>query len=447
MVDPSLKVSIAVNCWVPLTGTEAVAGVTTNEIGVAAFTVKLAVAGECGLVAKVAVMTTGTALAVTPVARPGVAPPVKIVAPAVLALQVEAAVLSKLVPSLNVSTAVYRWVPVTGIEAVAGETTNDVDVALFTVKLAVAGECGLAAKVAVMTTGTPAGVAVTPVARPGVAPPVKIVALGLSELQVEAAVLSKLVPSLNVSIAVYRWVPVTGIDAVAGVTTNDVDVALLTVKLAVAGECGLAAKVAVMTTGTPAGVAVTPVARPGVAPPVRIVALALLAVHVEVAVLSKLVPSLNVSIAEYRWVPVTGIEAVIGVTTKDTDVAAFTVKFAVPNLPLKAAVMTTGTPTGVEMTPVARPVADPTVALPLFEDQVEAVVTSRDDPSLYIAVAVNCWLPVTGTEAVAGVTAMEFRIGTPMPKIGSRPPPPPQPAAKAVSINTINQVRNLERSE
>ena len=105
----------------------------------------MAVAGECGLGAKVAVITTGTTLAVMPVARPGVAPPVMIVAPAVLAVQVEAAVLSMCVPSLNISVAVYRWVPVTGIDAVAGVTTNDVDVAPFTVKLAVAGEFGLAA--------------------------------------------------------------------------------------------------------------------------------------------------------------------------------------------------------------------------------------------------------------------------------------------------------------
>jgi hypothetical protein len=76
-------------------------------------------------------------------------------------------------------------------------------------------------------------------------------------------------------------------------------------------------------------------------------------------------------------------------------------------MPPKLAVMTTGTPTGVEMTPVARPVADPTMALPLFEDQVEDVVTSRDDPSPYVAIAVNCWLPVTGTEAVAGITCMD----------------------------------------
>jgi hypothetical protein len=53
------------------------------------------------------------------------------------------------------------------------------------------------------------------------------------------------------------------------------------------------------------------------------------AVQVETAVLSNVDPSLNVSIAAYCCVPVTGIEAVAGVTTNDTDVAAFTVNVAV----------------------------------------------------------------------------------------------------------------------
>ena len=60
-------------------------------------------------------------------------------------------------------------------------------------------------------------------------------------VQVEAAVLSMVVPSLNVSIALYCCVPVTGIEDVAGVTTNDTDVAAVTVNTAVAGECGLKA--------------------------------------------------------------------------------------------------------------------------------------------------------------------------------------------------------------
>lgn len=187
-------------------------------------------------------------------------------------------VLSMVVASLNVSTAVNCCSPPTTTEASLGVTTNDTDVASVTVKLAVAGECGLEAKVAVMTTAP----GVTPVARPPPAPSGESDALALLAVQAEAAVLSKLDPSLNVSVAVYCWVPVTGTEAVAGVTTNDTDVASVTVKLADAGECGLAAKVAVMTTAPD----VAPVARPPPTPSGESVALVLLAVQAEAAVLS-----------------------------------------------------------------------------------------------------------------------------------------------------------------
>jgi hypothetical protein len=57
------------------------------------------------------------------------------------------------------------------------------------------------------------------------------------------------------------------------------------------------------------------------------------AVQVEAAVLSMVDPSLNVSSAVYCRVLVIGIEVVAGVTVNDTDVAAFTVKVAEPDLP------------------------------------------------------------------------------------------------------------------
>jgi hypothetical protein len=54
---------------------------------------------------------------------------------------------------------------------------------------------------------------------------------------------------------------------------------------------------------------------------------------VAAAILSKVDPSLNVSSAVYCRVLVIGIEVVAGVTVNDTDVAAFTVKVAEPDLP------------------------------------------------------------------------------------------------------------------
>ena len=128
-------------------------------------------------------------------------------------------------------------------------------------------------------------------------------------------------------------------------------------------------------------------------------------------VLSKLVPSLNVSIAVYCWMPVTGIEAVTGVTFKPFEVAAFTVKLAVAVLPPKEAVMTTGR--ALAVAPVAKPLITPKVATPgAPEVQVDNVVTLRDDPLSYIAVAVNCTVPVTGIETVAGETITETKETT-----------------------------------
>jgi hypothetical protein len=240
-------------------------------------------------------------------------------------------VLSMLVPSLNISSAVYCCVPVTGIEAVAGVTFNPFDVAAFTVKLAVA-DGPPTPKVAVITTG--ATLATTPVARPAPATPlgesVALTALDVVQMVAAFVVLSMLVPSLNISSAVYCWVPLTGIEAVAGVTFKPFDVAAFTVKLAVA-DGPPTPKVAVMTTG--ATLAATPVARPAPATPlgesVALAALDVVQVVAAFVVLSKLVPSLNISHTVYCWVPLTGIEAVVGVTIKPFDVAAFTVKLAV----------------------------------------------------------------------------------------------------------------------
>ncbi|KUG24140.1 hypothetical protein ASZ90_006064 [hydrocarbon metagenome] len=102
------------------------------------------------------------------------------------------------------------------------------------------------------------------------------------------------------------------------------------------------------------------------------------------------------------------MEAVAGITIKDTDLAAVTFKVAEPDMPSKVAVMTDAVPARI---PVAHPDVGLTEALPeLPEIQVEEFVTSMDVPSLYVAIAVNCWLPVTGTEAVAGVTCMDANV-------------------------------------
>ena len=90
----------------------------------------------------------------------------------------------------------------------------------------------------------------------------------------------------------------------------------------------------------------------------------------------------------------------------EDKVAAVTVRVAVPDLPLKAAV--------IVAVPAALAVASPllaTVAVVVLEElQVTCVVMSWFVPSEYEPEAENCWVFPAGTPAVAGVTAMEDRV-------------------------------------
>ena len=103
------------------------------------------------------------------------------------------------------------------------------------------------------------------------------------------------------------------------------------------------------------------------------------------------------------WAFPAGTLTVSGVTDTEDNVAAVTVRVAVPVLPLKAAVM-------VEE-PAATPVARPlllTVAVDVLDEvQVTFVVIFWVEESEYVPVAVNCWVLPTGPLAVAGVTAIE----------------------------------------
>jgi hypothetical protein len=218
---------------------------------------------------------------------------------------------------------------------------------------------------------------------------------------------------------------------VAGVTVIDCNIATFTVRFAVAV---LPPKAAVMTAEPLA----TPVARPVPEPIVAMpVALELQTIPVA-AVMSICVPKLYVAIAVNCWVVVTGIEGAAGVTAIDTNVSGVTVRLTVALLPPIAAVMT-DVPLA---TPAAIPVAE-TVATPVSaEDQAIPgdVVTSWVKPSLYVAVAVNCWMPLTGIEGVAGVTATETTPGKFTELVV-----PPHPATKATISSAMNHMSGFVR--
>ena len=185
-----------------------------------------------------------------------------------------------------------------------------------------------------------------------------------------------------------------GIEAVGGVTAIDTNVAAVTVRVA---EPDLAPDVAV--------IAAVPTDWPVATPGDTMVATARVPeLQVTVLLMSRLVPSVKVPVAMKRWVRPLGIEAVGGVTAIETNVAAVTVRVAEADWPSKLAVMT-----DVPMAaPAARPDVLLTVATPVVpEIQLEDAVTSRDVPSLYVAIAVYCWEAPIGIEAVAGVIATD----------------------------------------
>ena len=100
-----------------------------------------------------------------------------------------------------------------------------------------------------------------------------------------------------------------------------------------------------------------------------------------------------------------------------------------------------------DATPVARPVALPTVAtLVALELQLAVVVTDLVLLSLYVAVAVNCWLLPAATVGFTGVTAMDVIPVAPVPvkeKFCGLPPPSSVivrnavAAPNAVGVNVI----------
>jgi hypothetical protein len=199
-----------------------------------------------------------------------------------------------------------------------------------------------------------------------------------------------------VPVAVNCWVVPATLVAVAGVTAIEDRVAAVTVRVAVPD---LPLKVAVMV-AEPAALAV---ARPLLA---TVAVVVLEELQVTCVVMFWVVESEYVPVAVNCWVVPATLVAVAGVTAMEDRVAAVTVRVAVPDLPLKAAVMVAEP----AATAVARPLLLIVAADVGSEDQVTCVVMSRLVPSEYVPEAANCWVVPATLVAVAGVTAIEFKV-------------------------------------
>jgi hypothetical protein len=119
-------------------------------------------------------------------------------------------------------------------------------------------------------------------------------------------------------------------------------------------------------------------------------------------------PSLYLPIAVNCWVVFAAMLAVAGKTAMEVRVAAGTgtVTFALALTPFRVAV-TVAEP---DASAVARP-AEVMVAIAGIEEVQDTVaVTFAVEPSLYVAVAANCWVAPAATVAVAGETAIDVTV-------------------------------------
>jgi hypothetical protein len=96
-----------------------------------------------------------------------------------------------------------------------------------------------------------------------------------------------------------------------------------------------------------------------------------------------------------------------GVTAIETSAAGLTVSVAVPLIEPEEAVIV-DVPT---LTLVARPPAAIVATEVVDEPQVAVLVRFCVLPSLYVPVAVNCWVVPLAIDAVLGVTAIEVSTG------------------------------------
>ena len=102
----------------------------------------------------------------------------------------------------------------------------------------------------------------------------------------------------------------------------------------------------------------------------------------------------------------TNTEEFIGVTEIELNTAVVIVIVAVPDITPEVAV--------IVAVPIDKPVATPVARMVavkvLFEDQVTLLVIFKLVPSEYVPVAIKACVRPLGTEAVNGVTAIEFNV-------------------------------------
>jgi hypothetical protein len=237
--------------------------------------------------------------------------------------------------------------------------------------------------------------AATAVARP---PLLTVAVAVLDEVQVACEVISWVVESEYVPVAVNCWVAPTAMLAGVGDTVIEVNVAAAVTVRVVCPE--IVPEVALMVE-VPAALVV---ARPLLT---IVAAVVLDELQVTCVVIAWVVESEYVPVAVNCWVAPTALLGLAGVTAIEVKVtAAVTVRVVCPEIVPEVALM-------VEV-PAALAVASPLLtmvaAVVLDELQVTCVVISRVVPSEYVPEAVNCWVAPAALLGLAGATAIEVKV-------------------------------------
>lgn len=357
-------------------------GVTEIDIRVAPVTVRLTDA-----VAEPIVAVIFAAPGASPFAKPLALP--TFATPASDEVHVDCAVKSRVLPSLNVPIAENCWLVVAAIIESPGWIASDARSAALIVAVALP-----------LTEPEVAVIVVVPRLR-AVASPLTVIdaMLVFEELHATVPVISCVVPSENVPVALNCCNVPRGMDGVAGVTAIEFTVALVTVRLALAKMLP-ELTVAVMVE-LPAPI---PSARPGAPFKLMLATPGFPDAHCTDPVMFCMLPSVNVPVAVNCVVVFCAIEVVNGVIATDTAAALLAVTFALEKMLPELAVIVEE-PSPVALANPKVPFALMATAAGLPDVHCTDAVMSRVVPSVNVPVAESCTVVPSGSDALAGATA------------------------------------------
>ena len=390
----SEKVPVAANCSVVLRAMPELAGVTAMDTRVAELTVRLV---EPEMLPEAAVI-------VAVPAATGVACPLEPGALLIAAtdaldeLQVTDAVIFRVLLSEKVPVAANCSVVLRAIPGLVGVTAMDTRVAELTVRVVEPEMLPEAAVIVAVPATTGVTFPLEPAALLTVATDV------FDELHVTEAVISCVLLSEKVPVAVNCSVVLRAMPGLVGVTAMDTSVAELTVRVV---EPEMRPEAAVIV-AVPAAT--------GVTCPLEPAALLIVAtdvfdeLHVTDAVISCVLLSEKVPVAANCSVVLRAMPGLVGVTAMDTSVAELTVRVVKPEMRPEAAVIV-AVPAATGVTCPLEPAALLIVATDVFDElHVTDAVISRVLLSEKVPVAVNCSVVLRAISGLVGVTTMDTRV-------------------------------------